>query len=238
MGEALGLAGPAAHRCTTVRPHWLISHSRERMTIMIRRASDAPASASCRLLYGPAIIRTSNCGAPVNDQWSVATPFRIDPVRTKPELRAVKDLFQAYAASLPIDLDYQDFGFELADLPGKYAPPEGELLVAWDKFDRWIGCVGLRPLRNAYSCEMKRLYVVPQARSLGLGKALTEAIVAVARGQGYSELLLDTLSTMETASSLYQQMGFERIGAYYEPTPPGTIFMKLCLEGPQSVDVS
>lgn len=159
----------------------------------------------------------------------VMPPFRITPARTKHELDAVRDLFAAYAASLPVDLDYQDFGCELADLPGKYAPPKGELLVAWDAVDRPVACIGLRPLDGSNTCEMKRLYVVPEARSFGLGKSLTQAIIVAAKERGFSTLLLDTLPTMAMAANLYERLGFHRIEAYYGPTPPGTIFMELDL---------
>jgi GNAT superfamily N-acetyltransferase len=158
-----------------------------------------------------------------------AVPFTIRPARAEHEMVAVRDLFAAYAASLPVDLDYQDFGAEVADLPGKYAPPKGELLVAWDSIDRPVACIGMRPLDDAQTCEMKRLYVVPGSRSFGLGQALTEAIIDVAKHRGYSSLRLDTLPTMATAASLYERMGFRRIDAYYGPTPPGTIFMEVDL---------
>ena len=100
---------------------------------------------------------------------------------------------------------------------------------AWDAVDRPVACIGLRPLDGSNSCEMKRLYVVPEARSFGLGKSLTQAIIVAAKERGYSTLLLDTLPTMATAAHLYEQLGFHRIEAYYGPTPPGTIFMELDL---------
>ena len=156
-------------------------------------------------------------------------PFRIRPARSERELDAVRDLFAAYAASLPVDLEYQDFGSEVADLPGKYVPPRGELLVAWDAGERPVACIGLRPLTNSNACEMKRLYVIPEARSFGLGKSLAQAVIEAARERSYSTLRLDTLPTMATAASLYERMGFGRIEAYYGPTPPGTIFMELDL---------
>ena len=160
---------------------------------------------------------------------SVAPPFQIRPAMTNRELGAVRDLFAAYASSLPVNLDYQDFGSEVSDLPGKYAPPKGELLVAWDDVGRAVGCIGLRPLDDEKTCEMKRLYVLPEARSFGLGKILTEAIIETAKARGYSSLRLDTLPTMVAAASLYERIGFRRIDAYYGPTPPGTIFMELDL---------
>lgn len=165
----------------------------------------------------------------MRDETPVLPPFQIIPARCERELDAVRDLFASYAASLPVDLDYQDFGSEVADLPGKYAPPEGELLVAWDAVDRPVACIGLRPLDNSGTCEMKRLYVVPEARSFGLGKTLTQAVLEAARERGYSALRLDTLATMVTAAGIYERMGFSRIGAYYGPTPPGTIFMEFDL---------
>ena len=158
-------------------------------------------------------------------------PFEIKPARTEREVDAVRDLFAAYASSLPVNLDYQDFGSEVSDLPGKYAPPKGEILVAWDALtDQPVACIGLRPLADGVTCEMKRLYVVPKARSFGLGKLLTKAIIQVAKDRGYGSLRLDTLPTMATAASLYERLGFHRIEAYYAPTPPGTIFMELNLK--------
>lgn len=155
--------------------------------------------------------------------------FNIAPVRTAGDLAATADLFAAYAAALPVDLGYQDFDGELAALPGKYAPPAGELFLARDTAGAPLGCVGLRPLADDGCCEMKRLFLLPDARGLGLGRALTEAVVDQARRSGYRELRLDTLPTMTTAIALYERQGFERIAPYYAPTPPGTVFMALAL---------
>jgi ribosomal protein S18 acetylase RimI-like enzyme len=157
----------------------------------------------------------------------MASAFHIRPVRTPADLAAAAELFAAYAASLPVDLDYQDFAAELAALPGKYAPPDGELLLARGADGAALGCVALRPLGDDRCCEMKRLFLAPAARGLGLGRAMAEAVIEEARRHGYRELRLDTLPTMTAAISLYDQMGFERIAPYYAPTPPGTIFMRL-----------
>jgi len=153
--------------------------------------------------------------------------IRIRPASGADDMRVLADLFRGYAASLPVDLDYQDFDDELAALPGKYAPPKGVLLLARDA-DGALGCVGLRALAEGV-CEMKRLYLLPAARGLGLGRALADAAVAEARRLGYRELRLDTLPTMARAIAMYEQMGFERIEPYYRPTPPGTVFMALRL---------
>jgi GNAT superfamily N-acetyltransferase len=165
----------------------------------------------------------------MDPQTLVQPPFAIRPVRTSADLAAARALFAAYAASLPVDLGYQDFDAEFAELPGKYAAPQGELLIAWDAAERPVACVGLRPLAGQEECEMKRLFVVPEARSFGLGRTLAEAVIATARARGYARLYLDTLATMDRAAALYERMGFRRIEAYYGPTPPGTIFLMLAL---------
>jgi GNAT superfamily N-acetyltransferase len=155
----------------------------------------------------------------------VTGKFDIAAVHTSGDLAATATLFQAYAASLPIDLGYQDFEAELATLPGKYAPPAGALLLARDASGCAVGCVALRPMEPAGCCEMKRLYVAPEGRGLGLGRALVEAITGTAARLGYREIRLDTLPTMTQALSLYGKSGFEPVPAYYATPIAGTIFL-------------
>ncbi len=154
--------------------------------------------------------------------------LHIAPARGPADLAVVAALFRRYAAALPVDLGYQDFEAELAGLPGKYAAPEGEILLARNAGAAPLGCVALRPL-DAQACEMKRLYLAPEARGLGLGRTLTLAVVEAARERGYRQLRLDTLPTMDAAIGLYERLGFRRTPPYYAPTPPGTIFMALDL---------
>ena len=157
------------------------------------------------------------------------TAFAISPVRAPEDLAATMALFEAYAASLGINLSYQNFVEEMAAMPGKYAPPKGELLLARDPNGMPLGCVGLRPLAAYGCCEMKRLYVTPEGRGLGLGKALAEAIVTEARRIGYREMLLDTLPPLTAAIGLYEKTGFEQIPAYYDTPIVGTLFFRLGL---------
>lgn len=145
------------------------------------------------------------------------------------DLPAVAALFRAYAASLPVDLAYQDFEAELAGLPGKYAPPSGALLLARRADGAAIGCVALRSLEADRVAEMKRLYVAPEGRGLGLGRRLVEAIVGAARRHGYRELRLDTLPTMTEAMALYERCGFEAMSPYYDTPVAGTRFMRRML---------
>jgi len=153
----------------------------------------------------------------------------ITPATTPADLAAIGELLRAYAEALPIDLGYQGFEGEIADLPGKYAPPRGALLIARDADGRPLGCAALRPLADPGACEMKRLYLAPEARGSGLGRALAEAIVGAARAAGYRELRLDTLPSMTAAIALYEALGFRRIAPYYAPTPEGTVFLGLAL---------
>jgi ribosomal protein S18 acetylase RimI-like enzyme len=155
--------------------------------------------------------------------------FKIEPVRSAEDLKATMALFDAYAISLGVDLSYQNFVTEMAAMPGKYAPPKGELLLARDKSGAAIGCVGLRPLPEEGCCEMKRLYVSPEGRGLGLGRALAEAIIADAGRIGYRQMRLDTLPSLATAIALYRKIGFVPIPPYYDTPIAGTIFLSLKL---------
>jgi ribosomal protein S18 acetylase RimI-like enzyme len=123
-------------------------------------------------------------------------------VRSAADLAATLELFMAYAAALGIDLGFQDFATELATLPGKYAAPAGELLLARDLHSEPLGCVGVRPIEPDGCCEMKRLYVSPKVRGMRLGSALVDAIVGEAVRIGYREMRLDTLPTMYAAIAL------------------------------------
>ncbi len=148
--------------------------------------------------------------------------FEIAPVRSEEDIAAARDLFRAYAATLPFDLGYQDFDDELADLPGKYAPPEGELFLA-RLGQKAVGCGGLRPFDGA--SEIKRLYVAPEGRGRGIGRALLGAILAAADRIGPGEVLLDTLPHMTEALRLYRSAGFVEIAPYYETPIAGTVFL-------------
>jgi ribosomal protein S18 acetylase RimI-like enzyme len=155
--------------------------------------------------------------------------FRISPVISAGDLASAVTLFRAYASSLDVDLAYQDFEGEMAAMPGKYAPPQGVLLLARNAEGAAIGCVGLRPIDPPGCCEMKRLYVTPEGRGSGLGRALVEALVGIAERIGYREMRLDTLPSMAGAQALYRNLGFGVIVPYYETPVAGTLFMRRAL---------
>jgi putative acetyltransferase len=129
------------------------------------------------------------------------------------EMEPVRVLFREYAASLGFDMCFENFDNELAELPGKYEPPSGCLLLA-TVGDEPAGCVASKGLAGNV-CEMKRLYVRPPYRRTGLGRQLTERIVAEARQLGYQAIRLTTVpSVMEGAVSLYRSLGFKEISPY------------------------
>ncbi|EXJ71234.1 uncharacterized protein A1O5_05040 [Cladophialophora psammophila CBS 110553] len=163
----------------------------------------------------------------------MAVNFSITPVRHPADLRDTISLFFAYAGSLGFDLAFQNFDNEMAGMPGKYSPPQGELLLARSETGVAIGCVGLRPFPSTGAggkvCEMKRLFVTQAGRGTGVGKALASFIIAMAEKLGYDEMRLDTLPSMVVALKMYRDFGFESIAAYYETPLEGTHFLSLKL---------
>lgn len=155
----------------------------------------------------------------------ILTPQRAE------DLDALRAIFREYAASLNVDLCFQNFERELSSLPGDYATPRGALLMA--RVDGQVaGCCALRPLDAVdypNACEMKRLYVRPAFRRLGLGRQLAETIMDRARVNGYDHVLLDTLDEMEAARSLYEELGFVEVPPYYHNPIAGAHYLKASL---------
>jgi len=142
-------------------------------------------------------------------------------------LPSIRELFVEYANSIEVDLCFQGFEGELAELPGRYAPPYGRLLLALDGVNA-AGCVALRKIGDGF-CEMKRLYVRPAFRGKGLGRTLAGEIIAAAKQIGYQRMLLDTLGSMKEAIALYQSLGLQRIAPYYDNPSGCAVFMELKL---------
>jgi GNAT superfamily N-acetyltransferase len=148
--------------------------------------------------------------------------------QTTHEIEQARLLFREYADWLQIDLCFQNFEKELANLPGEYTPPTGRLLLAYED-SRLAGCIALRRIDDGV-CEMKRLFLRKQFRGRGLGRQLIEAIIREAKQIGYERMRLDTLPPkMNDAIGLYRSYGFKQTGAYYDNPVAGAIFMELDL---------
>jgi putative acetyltransferase len=157
--------------------------------------------------------------------------IRLVPADTHALLEAAREIFREYAASLQVDLCFQNFEAELRALPGDYAQPGGALLLAFAD-DALAGCGAMRPLTDvdhANACEMKRLFVRRAFRRFGLGRVLAQALMERAAAAGYSVMLLDTLDEMETARELYASLGFEETAPYYYNPIPGAHYLKVRL---------
>lgn len=154
------------------------------------------------------------------------------PAEFPRDREAVAALFAAYAESLNIDLSFQDFDDELSQLPGKYATEKGgTLLLARDSSAKVIGCVAIRAFSpQEHTCELKRLYIIPEARGMGAAQQLMDAAIERARQLGYHDMLLDTLASMTAARALYTRYGFKEIKKYYDNPIEGTVFMRVVLE--------
>ncbi len=147
---------------------------------------------------------------------------------TPGDLPVVRQLFTEYAGSLGVDLSFQGFDAELEGLPGKYAPPEGALLIA-ERDGEPCGCIALRRI-DERTCEMKRLYVRPACRQLGIGKELVRRLLEEARVKGYGAMRLDTLPSMRGAIAMYRSFDFHEIAPYVYNPVEGALFMEKSLQ--------
>lgn len=155
--------------------------------------------------------------------------MKLKQAESDEEIQQARQLFDEYAASLEINLCFQNFDKELAELPGDYTPPTGRLFLA-TKNHQTAGCVALRKIGNGI-CEMKRLYVRPEFRGIGLGRMLAERIIEAAREVGYSRMRLDTLpGKMDRAIAMYRSLGFKNIDPYYNNPVEDAAFMELELD--------
>jgi GNAT superfamily N-acetyltransferase len=153
--------------------------------------------------------------------------LRVNSATSMRELEQIRDLFIDYSNSLGFDLSFQNFQKELNELPGDYSPPSGRLFLGFHGSDP-AGCVALRRISEEI-CEMKRLFVRPQYRGLGLGRALAMKVIEVACEIGYRRMRLDTVPTMQTAIALYVSLGFKEIEPYRYNPMAGAKFMELRL---------
>ena len=171
-------------------------------------------------------MKTENLKA--SSMPSVAKALTFSQAESPTQIAQARELFLEYAQSLGFSLCFQNFDKELAGLPGDYAPPQGRLLLA-EYEGQLAGCVALHPL-DPTICEMKRLYLRPQFRGKGLGRALADRIIAEARLIGYHRMRLDTVGpVMKDAVAMYRKLGFQEIAPYCPNPMAGVVYMELQL---------
>lgn len=165
-----------------------------------------------------------------------ATSLVLRQAATPADLAEVKKCFQAYTEWLNEDITFQNYAAEFEGLPGKYAPPSGALLLALDKTtDQVLGCIALRPIQleeqylsqrrpETRYCEIKRLFVYPEARGRQVSRTLVREVLRIAEEEGYHEVLLDTLAKMQPAVKLYKSEGFEETEPYTVNPLAGVIY--------------
>lgn len=157
-------------------------------------------------------------------QYNLGMSFSITVVQEN-HLEEVRRLFLAYAGELNIDLCFQNFEEELASLPGKYAEPEGGLILVFSQ-GRAVACGAIRPIGRG-DVELKRVYVEPEFRGSGIGAMITQHFIAEASEKGYARLVLDTLARLTPAIALYKKLGFAECEPYYPNPEPDVVYMSL-----------
>ncbi len=154
--------------------------------------------------------------------------LKIKKAEEEKDFEQAKTLFKEYADSLSYTLDIQGFQKEVENLPGEYAPPDGFILLAFVE-DQLAGCVALKKL-NEETCEMLRMFVRPDFRQKGVGRAMAEKTIEEARKIGYKKMWLDMVESMKNALGLYQSLGFSKIKPFREISRGNAVFMELNLE--------
>ena len=167
--------------------------------------------------------------SPVDARADPGKPI-IRAAESSADIATVRTLFLEYAAQLDFSLCFQDFDAELASLPGDYAAPAGGLWLV-EREGVAIGCVGLRPLEPGI-CEIKRLYLRPAARGLGLGRSLAETVIDAAQRHGYGAMRLDTVDSMAAAQALYRGLGFRERDPYGSHRHKMLRYFELALRAP------
>jgi len=149
--------------------------------------------------------------------------FTIARATSAADITAVKALILEYNRILDVDLCFQSFDEEMRLFPATY-----ELVLGAKRAGQMIGCVCLKRL-DQKACEMKRMFVDPSARALGVGRALALAVIEAARGRGYIEMKLDSLARLKPATMLYRSLGFKEIAPYNTNPEPDVVYFALPL---------
>ncbi|HEY0051336.1 MAG TPA: GNAT family N-acetyltransferase, partial [Pyrinomonadaceae bacterium] len=151
--------------------------------------------------------------------------MEIIQAETPEAIEQARLLFREYEAWLGMSLCFQNFEEEVANLPGRYAAPDGRLFLAFVD-ENLAGCIALRKLEEGV-CEMKRLFVREDFRGRKTGIILIEKLIEEAKAIGYQKMRLDTYPTkMANAVKLYESHGFREIPPYYDNPYSGILYLE------------
>jgi GNAT superfamily N-acetyltransferase len=134
--------------------------------------------------------------------------FRPVPLQNEPAAALVAAM-RAELSALYDQLDIDAPDMPKAG-PGELGPPRGVFLVGFDASDRPICCGGVKRLSDD-ACEIKRMYVVPQARGRGVGRQLLAALENAAVELDYGVIRLDTGPRQPDAERMYRRAGYRPI---------------------------
>ena len=154
--------------------------------------------------------------------------MEIKEVKSFEEYKVATELFQEYAYQTGYDLEFQNFNEELKKIESHYSAPGGAIFIGYDEEGVPIGCFGIRKF-DASICELKRMYLKPEARGLGIGKQLLNKAIEVGSELKYKKMRLDTLPTMVSAIKLYEKTGFYKIEAYRFNPVAGALYYEIKL---------
>lgn len=154
--------------------------------------------------------------------------FTIDICETSAQFEMARGLFREYASTLSVDLCFQNFDKELQEIQTQYGRPTGALMLVM-RNGRAVGCGAVRKLEGTAG-ELKRMYLRPESRGLGIGGKLLNKCFEVARNLGYDTLRLDTLPEMTNAQAMYRKHGFHEIPSYRANPVKGSLFMEKHLD--------
>jgi ribosomal protein S18 acetylase RimI-like enzyme len=147
---------------------------------------------------------------------------------TQAQLLDAVALFQEYANSLDISLEFQNFQEELNSINSMYGSPTGCLLLVYEK-ELPIACAAYRKIEEGV-CELKRMYIKPPFRGKQIAQSLLDMLTKKASINGYDLMRLDTLDTMLPALGLYRKNGFYEIEAYCHNPNEGVVYMEKKLQ--------
>ena len=146
--------------------------------------------------------------------------YKFFRAQTPQDFNDAKTLFLEYAQWLQVDLCFQEFDKELADIAHLYNAPSGGIILL-ETGGEIVGCVGVKGFNTETEtkntvCELKRMYLRKKHRGHAFGRVFIKKAVELAIELGYNTMRLDTLNRLKAAIAVYEGTGFVEIAPYYD----------------------